>query len=292
MHGRLRARRNRRARRTPGDNALGVCDDFARRYPDVTVDADPDLRPRRKCLDLGRRHGRYGSRTRARRRRSRTGRRADHGSSTRVVRTAPGGQSQFSAQLGAQLAARQPLRDLSTGSWSTRTPTSAWNDSRRAYADEPASLRPRVPRRSRLHSAVYVESARVEWRAGCSKRLTTPSTGRARSPASACRDTRRAFARRVGTSPSNTETASGPPGRLKRDHRGHRNPDLRQVTALDAIGPYEVLQPAPEAGEVRCRRTGAAAYRAGKCSPRRRLRGSTSHDADVLLVPVASARAR
>ncbi len=115
----------------------------------------------------------------------------------------PGGQSQFSAQLGAQVAARDPLRDLQA--WIAEHPDEDHSVERlaarvamsprhfaRVFRDEVGST-----------PAAYVESVRVE----VARRLL--ETDRPRAPIDVARAAgfgtpetlRRAFARRVGASP-------------------------------------------------------------------------------------------
>ena len=109
------------------------CDDIAARYPRVTVDADPifvrdgnvwtsagvtagmDLALALVDDDLGRDVALMTARQLV------------------LFVQRPGGQSQFSAQLGAQIAERASRSaSCSSGSSSTRAATSAWSGSRRA----------------------------------------------------------------------------------------------------------------------------------------------------------------
>ena len=116
----------------------------------------------------------------------------------------PGGQSQFSAQLGAQVAARDPLRELQQ--WIAEHPDDdhARRAARGAGRDEPAPLRARVPRRGRLH-------ARRVRRDGARRSRAPPARDDralrvdevARAAGFGTPETlRRAFARRVGASPT------------------------------------------------------------------------------------------
>ena len=179
------------------------CDDFGRRYPAVTVDADPifvrdgnvwtsagvtagmDLALALVDEDLGR---------------------------DVVLMTArqlvlfvqrPGGQSQFSAQLGAQLAEREPIRDLQH--WIAEHPDRDHSVERLAAR---AAMSPRHFARVFRDEvgctpAAYVEQVRVE----VARRMLETTDYGVEEVARAAgfgtpETTRRAFARRVGTSPS------------------------------------------------------------------------------------------
>jgi transcriptional regulator GlxA family with amidase domain len=179
------------------------CEDFAREHPDVTVDPDPifvrdgnvwtsagvtagmDLALALVDDDLGRDVALTTARQLV------------------LFVQRPGGQSQFSAQLGAQLATREPMRDLQQ--WIIDHPGDDHSVERlaarvamsprhfaRVFRDEVGST-----------PAAYVEQVRVE----VARRLLE-STDCAIDEISrtagfgTAETTRRAFARRVGTSPS------------------------------------------------------------------------------------------
>ena len=93
----------------------------------------------------------------------------------------PGGQSQFSAQLSAQLAERQPLRELQA--WiiehpqrRPRCPALA-----RARRHEPAQLRARLHARGRRDARALRRAARASRRRGAGSRRTA-ARRRRRSP--------------------------------------------------------------------------------------------------------------
>ena len=90
-----------------------ACDELDDALPRRHRRARPDLRARRQRRDLGRRHRRHGPRARAGRgglRRATLALGIARGLVLFMRR--PGGQSQFSAQLAAQPAEREPLREL------------------------------------------------------------------------------------------------------------------------------------------------------------------------------------
>jgi len=180
----------------------GACDELDRRFPGVTVDPDPifvrdgdiwtsagvtagmDLALAMVDDDLGRDIALMTARQLV------------------LFVQRPGGQSQFSAQLGAQVAERDPLRDLQA--WIAEHPEEDHSVERlaarvamsprnfaRVFRDEVGST-----------PAAYVESVRVEVArrlleqtglsvadVACTAGFGTPET------------LRRAFARRVGVSP-------------------------------------------------------------------------------------------
>jgi transcriptional regulator GlxA family with amidase domain len=114
----------------------------------------------------------------------------------------PGGQSQFSAQLGAQVAARDPLRDLQH--WIAEHPEEDHAVERLAAR---VSMSPRNFARVFRHEvgstpAAYVETVRVE---AARRLLETTGLGAAeiaRTAGFGSPETmRRAFARRVGANP-------------------------------------------------------------------------------------------
>ena len=178
------------------------CADLARRFPGVTVDPDPifvrdgdvwtsagvtagmDLALALVDDDLGRDVALMTARQLV------------------MFVQRPGGQSQFSAQLGAQVAARDPLRDLQA--WIAEHPDEDHSVERlaarvamsprhfaRVFRDEVGST-----------PAAYVESVRVE----VARRLLEQSGSSAIDVARAAgfgtpETLRRAFARRVGASP-------------------------------------------------------------------------------------------
>jgi len=179
------------------------CDDFAGRYPDVVVDPDPifvrdgnvwtsagvtagmDLALALVDEDLGRDVALMTARQLV------------------LFVQRPGGQSQFSAQLGAQLAARQPIRELQH--WIVEHPNADLGVDRLAahVAMSPRHFARVFRDEVGCTPAAYVERVRVEVvrrllettgdavdEIGYAAGFGTPET------------LRRAFARRVGTSPS------------------------------------------------------------------------------------------
>jgi len=179
------------------------CDDFAGRYPDVVVDPDPifvrdgnvwtsagvtagmDLALALVDEDLGRDVALMTARQLV------------------VFVQRPGGQSQFSAQLGAQLAARQPIRELQH--WIVEHPDADLGVDRLAahVAMSPRHFARVFRDEVGCTPAAYVERVRVE----VVRRLleTTDDTvdDIADTAGFGTPETlRRAFARRVGTNPS------------------------------------------------------------------------------------------
>jgi transcriptional regulator GlxA family with amidase domain len=115
----------------------------------------------------------------------------------------PGGQSQFSAQLGAQLAARQPIRELQQ--WIVEHPDGDLGVDRLAarVAMSPRHFARVFREEVGATPAAYVERVRVE----VARRLLETTDFGIDEIAGAAgfgtpETTRRAFARRVGTSPS------------------------------------------------------------------------------------------
>lgn len=181
----------------------GACDDLARIYPDVAVDPDPifvrdgnvwtsagvtagmDLALALVDDDLGRDIALMTARQLV------------------LFVQRPGGQSQFSAQLGAQVAARDPLRDLQA--WIAEHPDE--NHAVEQLAARVAMSPRHFARvfRDEVGStpAAYVETVRVE----VARRLFETTGLSASDVALAAgfgtpETLRRAFARRVGISPS------------------------------------------------------------------------------------------
>jgi transcriptional regulator GlxA family with amidase domain len=178
------------------------CDDLARRFPGVTVDPDPifvrdgdvwtsagvtagmDLALALVDDDLGRDVALMTARQLV------------------MFVQRPGGQSQFSAQLGAQVAARDPLRDLQA--WIAEHPDEDHSVERlaarvamsprhfaRVFRDEVGST-----------PAAYVESVRVEVARRLLEQSGLSAADVARAAGFGTPETlRRAFARRVGVSP-------------------------------------------------------------------------------------------
>ncbi len=121
---------------------------------------------------------------------------------------------------------------------------------RRALVHERPQLRPRVHPRGRRHPGAYVESIRVER----ARALLEATDLQVEEVATRCgfgtvETLRRAFARRVHVSPTDYRerfaTAEVIP------IRGHEMniaiPIFDGITALDAVGPYEVLSRLPGA---------------------------------------------
>ena len=179
------------------------CDEFAQRFPKVVVDPDPifvrdgdvwtsagvtagmDLALALVGEDLGRDVALTTARQLV------------------LFVQRPGGQSQFSAQLGAQVAEREPIRDLQH--WIVEHPDRNHTVERLAAR---AAMSPRHFARVFRHEvgctpASYVERVRVEvvrrlletTDAAIEEIARTAGFGTAET-------TRRAFTRRVGTSPS------------------------------------------------------------------------------------------
>ena len=108
-----------------------------------------------------------------------------------------GGQAQFSAQLGAQLAERDPLRELQI--------TIAEHPDGDYRVDRLASRVAMSPRRAEVgcSPAAYVERARIEVARRMLETTGLPVDGVARAAGFGTAETmRRAFARRVGASPT------------------------------------------------------------------------------------------
>jgi transcriptional regulator GlxA family with amidase domain len=179
------------------------CDELAREYPNVTVDADPifvrdgnvwtsagvtagmDLALALVDDDLGRDVALLTARHLV------------------LFVQRPGGQSQFSAQLGMQLAARQPIRELQQ--WIVEHPEADLGVDRLAarVAMSPRHFARVFREEVGCTPAVYVEGARVE----VARRLLETTDYAVDEVArvagfGTAETTRRAFARRVGTSPS------------------------------------------------------------------------------------------
>jgi transcriptional regulator GlxA family with amidase domain len=179
------------------------CEDFAREHPDVMVDPDPifvrdgnvwtsagvtagmDLALALVDEDLGRDVALITARQLV------------------MFVHRPGGQSQFSAQLGAQLATREPMRDLQQ--WIVDHPDDDHSVDRLAAR---VALSPRHFARVFRDEvgctpAAYVEQVRVEV---ARRLLETTDCAIAEISRTAgfgtAETTRRAFARRVGTSPT------------------------------------------------------------------------------------------
>ena len=179
------------------------CDDFAQQYPTVIVDADPifvrdgnvwtsagvtagmDLALALVDEDLGRDVALMTARQLV------------------LFVQRPGGQSQFSAQLGAQLAARQPIRELQQ--WIVEHPGSDLGVERLAarVAMSPRHFARVFREEVGSTPAAYVERVRVEV---ARRLLETTDFGVDEIARTAgfgtTETTRRAFARRVGTNPS------------------------------------------------------------------------------------------
>ena len=178
------------------------CGDFERRYPTVIVDADPifvrdgnvwtsagvtagmDLALALVDEDLGRDVALMTARQLV------------------LFVQRPGGQSQFSAQLGAQLAEREPIRDLQH--WIVEHPDRDHSVERLAarVAMSPRHFARVFRDEVGCTPAAYVEQVRVEV---ARRMLETTDYGIDEVSRTAgfgtAETTRRAFARRVGTSP-------------------------------------------------------------------------------------------
>jgi transcriptional regulator GlxA family with amidase domain len=179
------------------------CDEFADRFPAVTVDADPifvrdgnvwtsagvtagmDLALALVDEDLGRDVALMTARQLV------------------LFVQRPGGQSQFSAQLGAQVAARQPLRELQH--WIVEHPDADLSVDRLAthVAMSPRHFARVFREEVGATPAVYVESVRVEVARRLLETTDYAVDEVARTAGFGTAETiRRAFARRVGASPS------------------------------------------------------------------------------------------
>lgn len=179
------------------------CDDFAKKYPNVIVDADPifvrdgnvwtsagvtagmDLALALVDDDLGRDVALMTARQLV------------------LFVQRPGGQSQFSAQLGAQLAVRRPIRELQQ--WIVENPGDDLGVERLAarVAMSPRHFARVFREEVGCTPAAYVERVRIE----VARRLLETSDCGVDEVArvagfGTAETTRRAFARRVGTSPS------------------------------------------------------------------------------------------
>ena len=208
----------------------------------------------------------------------------------------PGGQAQFSAQLGAQVAERDPLRELQA--WIAEHPDEDHAVERLAarVAMSPRHFARVFRAEVGCTPAAYVETVRVE----VARRLleTTGSARRrhrarrrlrhARDDAARVRPPGRRQPDRV---PRPLPPRSGPS--LKEETAWTSPAHLRRLTALDTIGPYEVLQRLPgaevkfvaaERGPVRTDQ-GCSASSPTTRSTRSRAPTSSS-------CPAASARAR
>ena len=158
----------------------------------------------------------------------------------------PGGQSQFSSHLRAQVAEREPLRelqewmaanldaDLSVPALAERACMSERNFAR-AFGREVG-----------MTPGAYVEALRVDH-----ARLRLESTGQ--KLAAVARDCgfgtvetmRRAFHRRLGVGPGRLPRQV--PDATRRSQMQIAIPLFDRLTALDAVGPYEVLSRLPGA---------------------------------------------
>jgi transcriptional regulator GlxA family with amidase domain len=180
----------------------GACDDLARLFPDVTVDPDPifvrdgnvwtsagvtagmDLALALVDDDLGRDVALMTARQLV------------------LFVQRPGGQSQFSAQLGAQVAARDPLRDLQA--WIAEYPDEDHAVERLAarVAMSPRHFARVFRDEVGCTPAAYVETVRVEVARRLLETTGLSAADVARAAGFGTPETlRRAFARRVGTSP-------------------------------------------------------------------------------------------
>ena len=160
--GAFAARRGRAARRPPRDHALGVLRRLARRaVPGGRRRPRPDLRARRRRVDLGGRDRGDGPRARAGRGGPRPRARAATIARWLVMfLRRPGGQAQFSAPAARpRPPAREPLRELQR--WIADHPDADHSVGALAARarHEPAPLRARVPRRGR-HDAGRATSRR------------------------------------------------------------------------------------------------------------------------------------
>lgn len=179
------------------------CSELARDYPDVTVDPDPifvrdgnvwtsagvtagmDLALALVDDDLGRDIALMTARQLV------------------LFVQRPGGQSQFSAQLGAQLAVRDPLRDLQQ--WISEHPDQDHAVERLAarVAMSPRHFARVFRDEIGCTPAAYVERVRIEVARRLLETTSLPAPDVARASGFGTTDTlRRAFARRVGVSPS------------------------------------------------------------------------------------------
>ena len=250
LHGRVRARRRRPARRLRRHHALGVVRiTRAAHHPTVDVQPRPHLRARPRPLDLGRRHRRHRPRCSPSSRtttapRSRT--RSPAGSSCSPRR--PGGQSQFSAQLRAE--PRNDPVDRRAPALAPRPPRRRprRRRPRRPRRHEPAQLRTRVPARDgRSRPPTYVEelqrrggapAARVERpHRGRGRRARRPPPRRDAAPGVPAPGRHHARPVPPALRPPRRPDASRPRGARHAD----RHRPLRGFTALDVIGPVPGL---------------------------------------------------
>ena len=161
----------------------------------------------------------------------------------------PGGQSQFSAQLAAQTAEREPLRelqewiagnldaDLSVPALAERAHMSERNFARafrRELGLHARRLRRGRARRGRPHGA------RVGRHAGRGRR----PPGRASAPSRRC--AARSTAASAWARPSTAPASRRPKPPEKEEAMQIAIPLYDRFTALDAIGPYEVLSRLPD----------------------------------------------
>jgi transcriptional regulator GlxA family with amidase domain len=167
----------------------------------------------------------------------------------------PGGQAQFSAPLAAQLAERPPIRAAQELA-RTRPEADLTVESLAGHAHMSVRGFARAFRREvGVTPAAYVETVRVE---RAIELLQTTAAG-AEQIATACgfgtvETFRRAFRRRLGVSPGEYRD------RFRGAHQGAASqrrsqmqiaiPLFDRFTALDAVGPYQVLSGIPGA-EVR-----------------------------------------
>ena len=218
---RVPAGRGGPARRPPRDHALGAC---AASSPTATRGGRrprPDLHARRRPVDLGRRHRRHGPRAGARRGGPRPrGRARDRPRWLVLFLRRPGGQTQFSAQLAAQVAEREPIRELQQ--WIADHPDERplGRGPRRARRDEPAPLRPRASApRSAMTPARYVERVRVEAARRCLEDSAQPVDASRRRAASAPPRPCAAPSPRASASPRPTTAAASSPRTSRPEER-------------------------------------------------------------------------
>ena len=193
----------------------------------------PDLRPRRRRLDLGGRHRGHGPRARARRGRPRPRRRAARSRAGSCCSSSgPGGQSQFSAQLGG--AGRRPRAAARAAGLDRRPPRRRplGRRARRARVHEPArtsraSSAPRSADARRLRRGACASSAR----GGCSRRPAPSTPSPAPRGFGTAETLRRAFARRARRQPARLPRPLPPPrpDAHKETTDGHRHPALRRL---------------------------------------------------------------
>ena len=265
LHGRVPAGPGGAARRAARDDALGV---VRRARPQLPVGhgrARPDLRARRQRLHVGRRDRRAStSRSRSSRRTSGARAALDVARALVLFVRRPGGQAQFSAGLAGQAA---PSPGLSRAAGLDRATTSTATCRSPALAER-AFMSPRnfarvFSREVGVTPAAYVEALRLE-RARVLLE-TTDAAARGDRAALRLRHGRDAAARLrpAPAASARATTAAGFAGRDPRPappmQRRQRHPDQERhamniaipifdrLTALDAIGPYEVLSRLPGA---------------------------------------------